>query len=63
VKDAPANTDGDLKLSYLAGWGINATLDDYLYRQMLKFRKTPTEVFTGDPAKVQTLLSALTNGQ
>ncbi|MCU1324640.1 MAG: Spermine synthase [Bryobacterales bacterium] len=63
VKDAPPNTDGDLKLSYLAGWGINATLDDYLYRQMLRYRKTPTQVFTGDPTRVQTLLSVLTNGQ
>ena len=63
VKDAEINTDGDLKLSYLAGWGINATLDDYLYRQMLKYRKTPTEVFTGDPERVRTLLAALQNGQ
>ena len=63
VKDAEANTDGDLKLSYLAGWGINATLDDYLYRRMLKYRKTPTDVFTGDAEKVKTLLNALPNGQ
>jgi len=61
VKDAVPNTDGDLKLSYLAGWGINATLDDYLYRQMLKYRKRPTEVFSGDPEKVRILLDAVTN--
>ncbi len=61
VKDAVPNTDGDLKLSYLAGWGINATLDDYLYRQMLKYRKRPTEVFSGDPEKVRVLLDAVTN--
>jgi spermidine synthase len=63
VKNAAINTDGDLKLSYLAGWGINATLDDYLYRQMLRYRTTPTEVFTGSPANLQTLLAALGNGQ
>lgn len=63
VKNAAINTDGDLKLSYLAGWGINATLEDYLYRQMLKYRKTPTDVFTGSAGNVETLLAAVTNGQ
>jgi spermidine synthase len=58
VKDAAINTDGDLKLSYLAGWGINSNLEDYLYRRMLKYRSTPTRVFTGSPAAVQALLAA-----
>ena len=58
VRDAAINTDGDLKLSYLAGWGINSDLEDYLYRQMLKYRSTPTKVFTGSPAAVQALLAA-----
>ena len=53
------NTDGDLKLSYLAGWGINSNLEDYLYRQMLKYRKSPTAVFTGSPVNLQTLLASL----
>jgi hypothetical protein len=63
VKGAAINTDGDLRLSYLAGWGINSTLEDYLYRRMLRYRKTPTEVFTGSPVNVATLLGALANGQ
>jgi spermidine synthase len=62
VKDAAINTDGDLKLSYLAGWGINSNLEDYLYRQMLKYRSTPTKVFTGSPAAVHALFAA-TGGQ
>ena len=59
VKAAAVNTDGDLKLSYLAGWGINSNLEDYLYRQMLKYRKSPTAVFTGSPVNLQTLLASL----
>jgi spermidine synthase len=59
VKDAAINTDGDLRLSYLAGWGINSTLEDYLYRRMLKYRKTPTDVFSGSPVNVETLLHSL----
>ncbi len=63
VKNAEINTDGDLKLSYLAGWGINSTLDDFLYRQMLKYRTTPTSVFAGSPENVKVLLDAVTNGR
>ncbi len=56
VKDAPSNTDGDLRLSYLAGWGINSNLEDYLYRQQLKYRTLPTDVFSGSPEKLQPLM-------
>jgi spermidine synthase len=59
VRSAAENTDGDLKLSYLAGWGINSTLDDYLYRQMLKYRTLPVDVFSGSPEKLQPLMLAL----
>jgi spermidine synthase len=63
VKDAVINTDGDLKLSYLAGWGINSNLEDVLYKQMLRYRKTPTAVFTGSPENLAALLGAVANGQ
>ena len=42
VGDSPLNTDADLRLTYLAGWGINSELADYLYRQMLKYRRPPS---------------------
>ena len=58
VKGAADNTDGDLKLSYLAGWGINSNLEDYLYRQIIKFRTMPTQVFSGSPEKVAPLMSS-----
>ncbi len=60
VKDAAINGDGDLKLSYLAGWGINSNLEDYLYRQMLKYRTPPVNVFTGSPEKLQPLMQTFT---
>jgi len=58
VKGAADNTDGDLKLSYLAGWGINSNLEDYLYRQMLKYRTSPTQVFSGSPEKLAPLMTS-----
>jgi len=59
TRGAQINTDADLRLSYLAGWGINSTLEDVLYRQMLRYRKRPDGMFTGSPQKVQELYEAI----
>ena len=47
LKGAQINTDRDLRLMYLAGWGINAEIADQLYHKLLAMRKTPTAIFTG----------------
>ncbi len=56
---APVNTDNDLRLSYLAGWGINANMADQLYRKMLAYAKSPTATITGSPEKVDQLMQAI----
>jgi len=58
---APLNDDGDLRLSYLAGWGVNSDLEDVLYRKMLLYRTLPFGIFTGTPAYVQKVMMTLTN--
>jgi len=59
VAGVPLNTDSNLRLSYLAGWGINADLADYLYRQMLRYRRPPA-VFSGSPQHVSAVVDHLT---
>ena len=56
---AELNTDADLRLQYLGGWGINSTLEDVIYRQMLAFRQLPNDLFTGSPERVDSLLTAI----
>jgi len=56
---AEINTDRDLRLQYLAGWGINSVLEDVIYRRMLSFRKRPEGLFKGSPQKVQALMQSL----
>ena len=56
---AELNTDADLRLQYLGGWGINSTLEDVIYRQILKYRQLPNDVFTGSQERVDSLLSAI----
>jgi spermidine synthase len=58
---APLNGDGDLRLSYLAGWGINSDLEDILYRKILLYRTAPVGIFTGSPEYVQKVMLTLTN--
>lgn len=56
---AEINRDRDLRLQYLAGWGINSTLEDYLYKQIMSYRKPPLGLFTGSPQLMQALMVAL----
>lgn len=59
TRGAQINTDQDLRLSYLAGWGINSDMADLLYRRMIRYRRPPAGIFSGSPALVQPLLMAL----
>jgi len=59
---ARINTDGDLQLSYLAGWGINSNIQDDLFQRMLMYRSLPAEMLTGSPFRVHALLSMMQAG-
>jgi len=63
TKGADINTDQDLRLQYIAGWGINSQLEDYIYRQMLRYRRIPQNIFTGSPELVQSVLLAIRTGR
>jgi len=56
---AEINTDATLSLQYLGGWGINSTMEDKLYREMLKYRQVPSGLFTGSPERVESVLRAI----
>ena len=57
--DAQLNTDADLRLSYLAGWGANADLADDHYRKILKYRGEPRQWFVGSPGAMAALEDAM----
>jgi len=57
---ADINHDRDLRLQYIAGWGINSNLEDTLYREMISYRQPPKNIFTGSPEQMQTFMNALT---
>jgi spermidine synthase len=56
---AEINRDSNLRLSYLAGWGINSALENTMYREIMTYRQSPEGVFTGSPESLQRLNDAL----
>jgi len=61
VQGAEINRDGDLRLQYLAGWGINSRLEDAIYREMLGYRRPPQNLFAGSPLLLNSLMSLLSS--
>ncbi len=61
VKGSQINRDRDLRLQYLAGWGINSRLEDQIYRDMLRYRRPPDNLFSGSPDRVQSLNYAISS--
>ena len=47
LRDAAINHDGDLRLQYLAGLGLNANEGDRVYAEILKYRRYPDDLFVG----------------
>jgi spermidine synthase len=47
LRDAAINHDGDLRLQYLAGIGLNANEGDRVYAEILQYRRYPEDLFVG----------------
>ncbi|MBV9506273.1 MAG: fused MFS/spermidine synthase [Acidobacteriia bacterium] len=59
LRGAPVSRDRDLRLQYIAGWGINSAMADELYRQILGYRRLPTDIFVGSQERRRSLYFAL----
>jgi Predicted spermidine synthase with an N-terminal membrane domain len=59
LKDAEINRDDNLRLQFLAGFGMNVDQRAEIYRGMLAFRRYPDDLFVGSPANLDGLRMAL----
>jgi spermidine synthase len=59
LRDAAINRDGDLRLQYLAGIGLNANEGDRVYADILKYRRFPDDVFVGSEGLLGPLRSRI----
>ena len=62
IRGAVINHDGDLKLSYLAGWGINSQIADELYKDMIQYRHDPTNMMVGSQTVIDDVIKAIHAG-
>jgi spermidine synthase len=59
LRGSVINRDRDLKLQYMAGWGINSNLQDAIYREIMSRRKSPGKLLTGSQASIQSTTNAM----
>lgn len=59
LRDSDINSDGDLRLQYIGGWGINSSMEDQIYRELISYRRPPGDLFTGSPEHLQSLMEAM----
>ncbi len=59
LRGAAINHDGDLRLQYLAGVGLNVNEADNMYAEILKYRRFPDDVFVGSEPQLGLLRSRI----
>ncbi|HVZ49987.1 MAG TPA: fused MFS/spermidine synthase [Gemmatimonadaceae bacterium] len=62
VADAQINTDDNLRLQYLAGFGFNQYIGTQIRDSMMRYRKFPADYFIGQGTTVAQLQAAMMGG-
>jgi spermidine synthase len=47
LSGTPINRDLNMRLQYIAGWGVNSVMSEPIYRQILAYRRFPEDLITG----------------
>src|SRR5262245_16217373 len=53
------NDDLNMRLQYIAGWGVNSAMSEPIYRQILSYRRFPEDLITGTGEAFETLQDVL----
>jgi spermidine synthase len=59
LADAQINHDLDLRLQYLAGFGVNLHAGEDIYREILSYRSYPDDLFVGSESTIDRLKQAM----
>jgi spermidine synthase len=62
LRDAEINCDDNLRLQFLAGFGMNVDQRAEIYRGMLALRHFPEDLFIGSPGNLNALRAAIVAG-
>jgi spermidine synthase len=58
-RGAQLNTDGNLRLQYLAGMWLNSSMGDEILSSILEYYRFPEQTFVGSSEALETLKGAL----
>jgi len=56
---APINNDLNMRLQYIAGWGVNSVMAEPIYREILSYRRFPGDLITGTGEAIEILEDVL----
>jgi spermidine synthase len=59
LKDAPINSDRNMRLQYIAGLGLNSMAFQKIYQDILSQRSFPEGLITGTGARMDALRTLL----
>jgi spermidine synthase len=59
LSGAPINRDLNMRLQYLAGWGVNSVMAEPIYRRILSYRRFPDDLISGTGEAIETLQDVL----
>ncbi len=62
IAGAVINTDGNLRLQYLAGLGLNNNLGTQIRNSILDYRQFPADMFTGEASNIDYLRNLIMGG-
>jgi spermidine synthase len=55
LSGAEINRDLNMRLQYVAGWGVNSVSSAHIYRRILSYRRFPDDLFTGSGERFEDL--------
>jgi len=59
LSDAEINRDLNMRLQYVAGWGLNSITSAQVYRKLLSYRQFPQDLLTGTGERMDVLREVL----
>ena len=59
LSGAEINRDLNMRLQYVAGWGLNSVSSAQIYRELLSYRKFPEDLLTGTGERMDALREVL----
>jgi spermidine synthase len=59
LSGAPINRDLNMRLQYIAGWGVNSVMADSIYREIVSYRRFPGNLITGSGEPLEVLQDLL----